>query len=1211
MSAIDVSRLLHQPEKAYTGLMRLQGRVLLDSDENERETIGREQLSELAAGVIGVSGSPDAGFRIEGVSIDGDRFDLTLAAGSLFVGGERHTTPGLTSLNDQSDWLQYRDADRPRLPAADGSGPRRSFVYLRSWEQAVSASEDSELLEIALNGADTSARLRRTCRVEVAATDATSCHAAFADAFARDGVPEALDPSTGRLAGTTRLNVTFTEAGTSDDLCSPAATDGYLGADNETVRVQVVAPAQGGPGRLIWSYQNAGILYRVQAEPYTDDTGTSRRRIVMLTPPWDQISQPKAGDVVEILRWGALLPNAEKTAERVGAFHRVAQSYSATDGSLILETPVPEADWAWLAGDGADAQNPRDEVDSRRYLYMRVWRGTVFEPGRSALEFTPDTPVTLGTSGLRVTLDAAGRAGDYWVFSLRPNAPTVIVPWTFESAPGAAPTGPVELLAPIGLLDWDALAPTGEAPRIIDCRKRFRPLSRQSGCCEITVGDGVHSFGDVTSVTEALARLPAGGGQICVLKGIYTEKVDLSDRSDVTICGCGPLTRFVLPAEAPGPLFTVSGCTRVTIRDLAVEALHDLGIAIVGRAAEAPPQDDITLEALTLRARDASAVTALNVRRFQLRDCTLNFAQLDGGAVTAPDGAAAEAQPSPGALPGVVLEAQGCVVSGCRFAGEGTAVRLQPHGGIHVRGGCTAVLIDRNVFSRISGAGVLLGSYAVTQRAGDEIWESSMSELGGILAAEPAQQGALYQSAFGGQAMFEYGLFDHMRLSGDGCLQVDPNPGEPEEGEDDTPRPVPVAGPPVVGIAIHDNRFVDTGLSAIQVARFFDLERYPELIAVRGLDVARNAIVRPAQLEQPTLPASLAVYSGFGGIALALVEDAAIRGNTIHGAGSNNADPYCGIFVLKANGLSVESNRITDNGRAARPGLVKTGQRGGIVVLLASAPQGESVSIGEYIFAATSVTIELTTYAGAPALRVVDNVVVQPEGRALDVLADGPLVVTSNNLTSRGAVAQSRWLSILLQSVASRGVSIGTNLNAGSLLALSYALGGSLSAILRLLLGGTAVAVATLGGNASNVSAQLGATGESAKRKLDPGAGYYRGELLLSDNQIVFDSLDDTNDVGMAAVSVVSGDDAKVCDNQFRLDTVQGSDIVFCNLLVYAAVSTIVSTNTLLETDSATQASAMTAAPTNTTVFNHATNAVVASPSTPAERATNKQIAPL
>src|ERR1044071_6872453 len=106
MSALDISRYLDQPAKYYSGVVRLQGAVITDSDENERDLIARRGFRDVLTDAIGANGTPNQGFRVSGVTVVGTEFDLNLDAGTFFLGGIRFDAgPGLT-LTMQPDWLQ-------------------------------------------------------------------------------------------------------------------------------------------------------------------------------------------------------------------------------------------------------------------------------------------------------------------------------------------------------------------------------------------------------------------------------------------------------------------------------------------------------------------------------------------------------------------------------------------------------------------------------------------------------------------------------------------------------------------------------------------------------------------------------------------------------------------------------------------------------------------------------------------------------------------------------------------------------------------------------------------------------------------------------------------------------------------------------------------------------------------------------------------------
>jgi hypothetical protein len=112
----------------------------------------------------------------------------------------------------------------------------------------------------------------------------------------------------------------------------------YLSAENQAIRVQLTAT-----NRFIWGYDNASPLYRVQV---TREDGLNR--IEFLTLPRDEFAQPQAGQAVEILPWGAILPNQEKVAELGGHLTTVETGYDPDTRTIQISQNVP-GDWVdWL-----------------------------------------------------------------------------------------------------------------------------------------------------------------------------------------------------------------------------------------------------------------------------------------------------------------------------------------------------------------------------------------------------------------------------------------------------------------------------------------------------------------------------------------------------------------------------------------------------------------------------------------------------------------------------------------------------------------------------------------------------------------------------------------------------------------------------------------------------------------------------------------------
>ncbi len=567
MATEDISRSTFDTRKQYAGVRMQQGRVLLDQDWNDGAQIASEELRRTRLDVVGAAASPDEGFRVANPRVVDGQVDFDIVAGAFYLGGLRLELQQDQSYRQQLDNLQAP----PSGTSPSGTPPagnRVDLAVLVAYEQPVSAVEDSELFEVALGGPDTTTRIRTMQRVLLwEDLPGASCEVAWQAALdllqaKGTGVLNAEH----ELVTDATLTVTFQEFGTPEDLCTPDVVGGYLGAENQAIRVQLVDEAH-----LTWGFNNAAPLYRVQV-------AADRKTVTLLTEPKDQAHWPLAGQVVELLPWAAVLPNNEKIAEASGHLTRVTASYNPDTGLIIVAEAVPTA--------GFDDWKSRDDAAqlaaAGEYYFLRVWDRGSDQASAPGIAFTPGTPVTLGNTGLRITLNGAQfRARDYWVVAARPDTPHRVVPWELES--GRPPHGPHVYIAPLALIRWPS--DPEEAVRVDDCRPRFRPLVDQEICCSYTVGDGKHSHGDFDSIEEALDRLPAAGGRLCLLPGTHEANVTIRKRSNITISGCGSNTRVTpRPGQRQAPIFHVVDAQEVTLEHLDMVTLE--GAAVVASGAK-------------------------------------------------------------------------------------------------------------------------------------------------------------------------------------------------------------------------------------------------------------------------------------------------------------------------------------------------------------------------------------------------------------------------------------------------------------------------------------------------------------------------------------------------------------------------------------------------------------------------------------------------
>ncbi|WP_118136116.1 right-handed parallel beta-helix repeat-containing protein [Oceanicella sp. SM1341] len=1110
MLSLDLSRDSFQRPKNFTGMRWQQGRIPLDSEMNEGADIAAEELRRAIRDVICASGTPDDGFRVSAPRVTDGAIDFDIARGTYYIGGLRYDMLAPARFLAQPDWLQL-PLDLAPLPAPPQGGTRSDFVYLEGWEQDVSATEDAELFERALgSGADGAGRRRRLARVHLVPGSADTCAQALAD------VRGALqtDPVTGALVSGAGLTVGFTDEGLEENLCAPQTQGGYLGAENESFRVQLTAP-----DRFIWGRDNAAPLYRVQLAPVDPPAdappGTpAQTRVTFLTRPRDAVSQPLAGQAVELMRWTTRLPDGEKLAEPIGTLATVATDYSPEEGTLLIDHVLDPGWTDWFTGAGAGSENPLDDPDMATYFYLRVWSGGSGEAGAPDHLITPG-PIALGTTGLEVSFAPAlapgsfGVAGEFWVVAARPNAPDVVTPWRLlepgaETPPPAPPMGPLRHLAALGIISWTAVAGGAVQATVSDCRERFRKLCMQPTCCEVTVGDGMRSHGDVNSIAEALARLPASGGKICLLRGRHTASVEITGRSDIRISGCGPETLWLADEsqdDFPAAL-RLTGCARITLSDFEMEA--EAGDAVLigareGESAEEARCTDVTLRNLALRGRDASVLWLNGCDGLTLEHCRITQRELT---------AARTEDTAAGTDPAVFALGDGLTVERCEVTVDlAIPAERRPLGGITIGGTSTHVALRENRITGGKGHGITLGHIEwVAQDGGfTGVWT-----FGGGFTVTPA-----------------------------GCLVPGWYPIPPRLTIDIPERLDPVSGGEIRDIDIAGNLIADMGLSGISVAHFFDLETAPDFITVARARIRDNEITRCLRTDLDTPPLALRYFMGHGGIALAACELIEIAGNRIHANATDLAAPNCGIFLLLASGAVIRDNRIHDNGaRAARGTVLDPGRRGGVNIGWCVTYAGEDTDADA---------------AAAPprmaALEMSGNFVDSGHGPALKLVALGPVRVCDNRLVGAGTSAPE--LALL-----------------GFRLSLDASMSGLLGVIAALIaldpvvrrdfaedsLALTELFIAALGGNAVSIfnlaflEELTGGLDDGPQEQSPLAVG---GETMFDANQVSFRPHGLEAASSVSSVLVASLDDVSVSNNQLECET--GFDMVLTNAFALGA----------------------------------------------------------
>lgn len=547
----DKARNSYDPAQQYRDVVMQQGRVFLEADWNEQQAIREDETIAELRDIIGSCGTPDDGYAVgfNNLSPNALPNEFSIGAGTMYVGGVRAFLPEGITFHAQPDWIDQALIGDPLLGSKTGSSRVTELICLLLREQEVSAVEDPDLKDVALGGPDTAQRKRLIQRVLRFPTQATDCAGAWDEAeklWLERGFR--FQSETMRLMPLATLQVGFVDSGTPPDPCEPAASGGYLEADNQLIRVKIVDN-----DTLVWGYDNASFLYRVEI-------GADRKTLTLQSRPVDVFHHPRKAQAVEVLPAAALLANGEYVAEADGIVTALNGAYDPDTNTVMLTTALP-------AGYQTGAALPP--------VFLRVWQETV--------SFTPGKPVALGDTGLQVTVGSSGAvaAGDCWMFAARPSTPQKIY-LDRSLADFQPPDEPRLWICPLAVILWRG----GRKPQIVDCRNRFDNLvelskRRGSGCCTVVVRPqdvtGNNSLQAIVNSYKSTNERPPHVA-ICLMPGTYDLPAPLrlgEEHRNLTIEGCpgGVVLRAAAGAEAAfhDGLIVLNQTRNVILRDLELQ----------------------------------------------------------------------------------------------------------------------------------------------------------------------------------------------------------------------------------------------------------------------------------------------------------------------------------------------------------------------------------------------------------------------------------------------------------------------------------------------------------------------------------------------------------------------------------------------------------------------------------------------------------------
>lgn len=496
----DFSRYLFDPKKDYSAVLSQQGRVELDSEKNEQQEINQYRIETEALDVIGRCGAP----------IQAAGFALTVQANNqLLIGAGRYYVEGILT----QCWEEVLYSEQPHLPEPPDlveplSEAIAGILYIDVWKRHITHLNDPRIREVALNGPDTTTRLKTLWQIKLLPIFETDDDRG--EELTCDSEVSAWDELTAASTGT--LNARTAPPDTTNNPCLIPPSAGYQRLENQLYRVEI---HQVMPDAVTfkWSRDNGSVVTAIERISGTEVTV--------------QTIEVGCGSGFEIGQWVEISDDRLELNGEPGELVRIIDIDPS--GRILTMETAPSS-----LGD-------TDGITPAYKPILRIWNQTDDTATIVGIEIAFDTWIEL-EAGIEVQFsNGTYRTGDYWEIPAR--TVTGQIEWFSDDSGNPLPQLPFGIkhhycrLAIVQLID-NALA------LLQDCRKFFDPLTEidpGESCCTAVVQPG-------ENIQDAINSLPAAGGCVCLKTGTHTiQQPIVIGRSNVVLEGESTGTTIVRP----------------------------------------------------------------------------------------------------------------------------------------------------------------------------------------------------------------------------------------------------------------------------------------------------------------------------------------------------------------------------------------------------------------------------------------------------------------------------------------------------------------------------------------------------------------------------------------------------------------------------------------------------------------------------------------